>query len=488
MGQLHHDGGPSHRQTVTILPALAALLCLTIYIVTLVPEVGWGDSAELALQAFQLGVTHPPGYPVHTFLGHFIGFLIPEPALATNVLSLVCTSMAVGVVGWMVLRMTAKPAAAAAAALAFGLSPLIWEKAVITEIYNVNVCFLAVALALALAWHQGTARGLPWAAALVFGLSLGTYLANLLFLPAFLFLIATRKRQRGWTLSAAFVLLTTIVGAVVLSWSALRSTAVVPLGTTYVPDTLPHFLRYLSGIQYGTAAIQTPGFYLQRIAEHSLLFAKNFLGVGVLLGLLGLWRLWREQRAICFGLLIIFVVNFGYFTGYQTSDYSDMVTPAYLVFSLWIGCGLAFLLAQPRATVKALGFAVSLALLGGLLVWQLPARLARSHSTQVTDFVMSSFEVLPENAVAISAWPKFAPMLYFQRVHNQRPDLTLIERKAEPRHYANGTAGTWWDYASSLPASTPLFIDLIKSGPPDVHLVESINSDWQQITVNAGSH
>jgi len=62
----HHspEGPTSTRRWTTLLASAVTLTSLAVYLLTLVREVDWGDSAELALQAFQLGVTHPPGYPV----------------------------------------------------------------------------------------------------------------------------------------------------------------------------------------------------------------------------------------------------------------------------------------------------------------------------------------------------------------------------------------------------------------------------------------
>ncbi|HUW12801.1 MAG TPA: DUF2723 domain-containing protein [Anaerolineae bacterium] len=479
--------GPARDRLAPLVPAIAAAASLAVYGLTLVREVDWGDGAELSLQAFQLGVTHAPGYPVHTFLGKLFGLFIPDPALATNLLSAICTSVAVGLLAWTALRLTGNRPAGLAAAMAFGLSPFVWEKAVVTEVYNVNGCFVALAVALILVWFRKPSWGVLAAAAVVFGLSLGTYLANLLFLPAFMFMVLHRSPPRRWRMAAAFLLIVASVGIILLSWSYFRSRVIVPPGTLYIPNTLGGFLRYLRGAQYGTTVVQSPGFYLQRAVEHTIRFTKNLLGIGVILGLIGFWRLWREQRGMCIGLLIIFAINFGYFTSYQAPDYAYMVTPAYLVFSLWIAGGLAYLLKQRRVAYRAIGVVAAIALLGGLFIWKLPVRVARSRSMQVTEFASSSFEVLPENAVVIAAWRRFAPLLYFQRTRGLRPDLTLIERHEQTRYYAHGAVSGWQDFAASLPPSTPVFIDRIETGSQSVQQVSSIGDTWHQITVEAAS-
>jgi len=69
-------GHANRAQTVSFTKssALVFLLLLSLFssfvcLATLVPEVDRGDCAEFSLSAYQLGVTHPPGYPLHTVLG-----------------------------------------------------------------------------------------------------------------------------------------------------------------------------------------------------------------------------------------------------------------------------------------------------------------------------------------------------------------------------------------------------------------------------------
>jgi hypothetical protein len=465
-----------------LAPAAAAMASLAIYLGTLVREVDWGDSAELALQAFQLGVTHPPGYPVHTLLGKLFTVFFHEPALGTNVLSAVSSSLAVGLVSWTALQMTGSLLAALLSGLAFGLSPLVWEEAVVTEVYGVNVCCVALAIAMIVAWYRRGSSPLLHGAAVAFGISLGCYLPNLLFLPAFIILVLQRSHWR-WQHAACFLVDTVAVGSLLMSWSVFRSPVVHPMGSVFVPDTPAGLWRYLVGAEYGTAALQPLSFYVRRLVDHGLLFAKNYLGLGILLGLLGLGHQWRTQRPLSIALLAVFVINFGYFTGYNVTDYRYMVLPSYLVFALWIAIGISVLLSHASTWVaKMVVLLVCLGLVSGLLFWKLPPRLARSRRTEVTDFARSSFEALPQGAVVVAAWRRFAPLTYFQRTRNLRSDLLLLQRIDSTRHYEAGAITDWREYTRSLPASTPVFVDRLDMAGPGARELGSIGDTWYQIT------
>ncbi len=65
--------------TSMLVAVIAALLSFFVYLLTLSQSVGWHDSAELALVAWQLGASHAPGSPVHSILGHFMMQFYAEP-------------------------------------------------------------------------------------------------------------------------------------------------------------------------------------------------------------------------------------------------------------------------------------------------------------------------------------------------------------------------------------------------------------------------
>ncbi|MHC4696835.1 MAG: protein O-mannosyl-transferase family, partial [Planctomycetota bacterium] len=167
------------------VPLAAGIVALGVCLLTLRREVGLGDEAELALQAYQLGVTHPPGYPVHTFLGKLLNLAVTEPALATNLLSALCTSIAVGFLSAIVLDLTRHRMAGMLAPLVFALLPTVWRAAVTTEVYNVNICIIAAALWSAMRWRARPSTSLLCVTSILLGVSLGSSLANLLLLPGF---------------------------------------------------------------------------------------------------------------------------------------------------------------------------------------------------------------------------------------------------------------------------------------------------------------
>ena len=460
-----------------LCPLITILASFSVYLLTLVRELGLADSAELALQAHQLGVTHAPGYPVHTILGKLFCFAISEPACATNLLSAVCTSLAVGLLSFMILKMTDDRFAGLCVPLVFAFAPIIWENAVITEVYSVNILIFALSLHFLLSWHRSRSMKLLVAAAIAFGISLGSYLANLFLLPGFLLLILLSPRRR-LSLSTMFLVIVGLVETLVLGYNYFRSQVTPPLGTTYLPTSVTGTILYLTGAQYGTTAVYGFRYYAERVMEHAWIFGRNVVGAGIVLGLLGFGCQWHSHRKQCIALLTMVIIDMAYFTTYNSWEYYNMVTPSYFVFAIWIAYGIKFLSTVRRFRAAAVSRAVLVVALAASVFVQLPARLERARAMPVTELVLSSFDALPKAAVVISGWDKFPCLLYFQKIHSLRRDLILIECENVTCHYEHGSVDGYVSYIDKMIGSRPIIIDKISEDIRGKYGVTAIDETW----------
>jgi hypothetical protein len=194
------------------LAALLGALCLAVYVSTLTPGLSFPvmDSHELTLNAIRLGVAHPSGYPVYTWLGFLWVHLVPlgDAAYRMNLLSAVMGAIAVGGMFLVVRTLGCGRLAAAAAALLLGLGDTLWSQAVITEVHTSNLAFQIATILVLLHWARRVRSGgggdrLFLAFAVLFGSSLGTHLANLGFAPVYAgFVLATDPAIVRWRSSA----------------------------------------------------------------------------------------------------------------------------------------------------------------------------------------------------------------------------------------------------------------------------------------------
>ncbi|MCH8150405.1 MAG: DUF2723 domain-containing protein [Planctomycetes bacterium] len=448
---------------------------------TLSPEVGPGDAAEWALQAHRLGVRHPPGYSLHTILGFLIQIVVSDPARATNFLSAATTAMAVGLLSRMVLTITRQRLIAFLAPLGFAILPTVWDSAVSTEVYNVNICFVAAAMFVTLKWYgRRSARRALLAGALV-GLSFGASMANGLLLPGWCVLVWRRSRGRRGDLLTAFAG-AIVVGFLLLSWAVFRSRSHPPLGTEYLPHRAADLWPYVTAAQYRTAGFQPFAFYVERLWEHLRLFSASFLWLGLVVAMIGVKFLWMRHRRIALAMILMFTMNMAYFTWYPWPDYYEMVTPSYFITMLAFAAGLESLHRwKSKTRVDMLAKAVTFIVVTTFLMTGLKDHLSRKGRTPVTDLVTASFEVFAPDAVVVSVWDTFAPMLYFQEVHDLRTDLRIVEWSGGARNYKWGTVTDSTAFAMRSVSKRPVYVERLDRTLVDSCTWQAVSPIWKRV-------
>ena len=179
---------------------IVTIASAALYFFTAARDIVVGDTPELITAAVTLGVAHPPGYPLFTMLGHLFS-LIPVGSIPfrVNLLSVVCDSLAVGVVFLIAARLTRSQLAATIAALTLAMNPIFWEWSLAAEVFPLNNLLAAILILLLVLWHDQPQRtNLLVASFFVAGLAFTNHQTIVLLAPAFCFVLwAQRKVLRA---------------------------------------------------------------------------------------------------------------------------------------------------------------------------------------------------------------------------------------------------------------------------------------------------
>jgi 4-amino-4-deoxy-L-arabinose transferase-like glycosyltransferase len=142
-------------------------------------------------------MTHPTGYPSYLMLTHLFTYLpFGDCAYRTNLASAAYASLATSAVFAAGYLLSRRVAAAAGAALAFGVGVTLWSQAVIAEVYSLNALFVALALLALLLWRERGRDGYLLLFAFLAGLALTDHLTSGLLLPAGLLFVALVDRRK----------------------------------------------------------------------------------------------------------------------------------------------------------------------------------------------------------------------------------------------------------------------------------------------------
>ena len=200
-----------------IISSLLASIAIVTYAATLTPGLSYQspDGNELATIPYVLGLAHPPGYPLYTWLGKIFTWLpFGDVAYRMNLMSAICAACAVAGL-YLIVCMLLQPgvaspatrrAGAAFAALILAFSPTFWSQAVIAEVYAANAAMIVISLLLLLRWERMRRDRDFFLFALVYGLSLGTHISNLGFAPGIaLYVLLTERsalKRPSWWVAA----------------------------------------------------------------------------------------------------------------------------------------------------------------------------------------------------------------------------------------------------------------------------------------------
>lgn len=423
-----------------------AVFSLVLYVMTLAPGVMYYDrplfldSVMLQVQATVLGMTGPTGEPSWVMLTHLFTYLpFGDEAYRVNLASAVYAAVAVFEVFLAGYLLTKRVLAAAAAALALGVSATFWSQAIIAEIYTFNALMIMLPVLALLLWRDRRERPNSdrylLLAAFLMGFALTNHMTSGLVTPAgFLFVfLVDRSRFLQWRLvlkGAGLFLL----GLTPYLYLPIRASMDPPMNEAD-PTSWGRFYEFVSGSDlHGVLGRYGPVELLGRLELYGGHLLNNYhWGLLVIVGMGAMGLLLRDRAAagllgfLYFGWLA-HALEFGI---YDTEIY--FIT-TYLVLALVMAVGFGFLLEavddvlarlpEGRRDLASAGVTVVLLAVPLLGVWETYAENDMSGDftgQRINDVVAE--KTAPDATVLHhrgSVW-------YLTLVEERRQDLTLID-------------------------------------------------------------
>lgn len=139
-----------------MLSAATTACVAAMYVPCVQRTVPGGDSGELITTACELGVAHPPGYPLFTLLARLFILLLPSlsPAHSINLMSALLGAAACGSLCLTVCRLAGPGPGAVLAGGLFAVSRLSWQWAMVAEVFTLNNLFVGLIFFLTASFHR----------------------------------------------------------------------------------------------------------------------------------------------------------------------------------------------------------------------------------------------------------------------------------------------------------------------------------------------
>ncbi|XP_053553306.1 transmembrane protein 260 [Bombina bombina] len=148
--------GESLRLSQSTVSCTVFACVFAVYVKTLLPSVPGGDSGELITAAYELGVAHPPGYPLFTLLAKLAIVVVPVGSVAyrVNLLSGFFGAVAASLLCYTTSRLSGSHAAGILASGLFSFSRLTWQWSTAAEVFSLNNLFVALLMALTVRFEE----------------------------------------------------------------------------------------------------------------------------------------------------------------------------------------------------------------------------------------------------------------------------------------------------------------------------------------------
>ncbi len=333
------------RLAMALVPAGVGLLAFAVYLQTLLPSVGWGDIARFQYVARIWGIPHRFGYPLYIAISRLFGYLpIGDLAYRINLMSAFFAALAAVTVYALVVRLAGDWIAATSAALSFAFSRALWGQAVVAEVYALNAFLIGAVLLVLLTWHQTRRPALLYLGIGLYALSFGNHMTVVTLLPAVVYLlVATDYRLLLQPKKVAAMAGLVALGASQYLYVIVRAHQ-QPLLNELGPFSWRGWLHWMTRNRFPG---QFFGFGLSdqvdRLRIYLELLEKQFFRWGYILGWIGAWeRLKTDLRSFVFlALAALGIYAFG--MNYGGVTFRIYLIPSYLIFAVFIGCGLAAL-------------------------------------------------------------------------------------------------------------------------------------------------
>jgi hypothetical protein len=421
-----------------MVPILAGLIGLIVYVRTLLPGMAFGDWGEMQTVPHVLGVAHPTGYPTYIVVS-WLAHLAPIGSIAfrANLLSAVLVAGALAVTVAVLLRLGCRPVIAVAAALALGAVGTVWTAATVAEVNPLHLLFVALLLHRALVWEQDRRPRDLAIGALLVGLALGNHLLTVFVAPFLaLFVVWVGRHEiaaRPRILAPAIV--AGIVGLSVYLYIPLAAGASPPLPYNH-PVTLDAVLWLVGGAQFrGQFGFLSPSGLSDFAGSLSglwVVLSSRATPVLPILGLVGLVLLVRRRRA--FGLLCvgILLMNLYVWANYLRLEHYLLVPWLVLAIgaAVALDAGARALVDRPGLVgpvdpshlIGIAGLVFALVLAGAN--WQASDRSGDRTAEAYVDTLLAA---LPPDAAILSEWDASTPLWHARYVLGRRPDVLIVD-------------------------------------------------------------
>jgi hypothetical protein len=271
-----------------------------------------------------------------------------------------------------------------------------------------------------------------------------------LFAPAFIYFVATGD-FRTLKRKLPKLIIIFIIGMLPFLWTLISVNNFAPppmakyyFGSSIYPNNFNNFIKYVTVSEFDPLQ---PGFGFGELANRVFSYTKilqgNFIIIGVILGIIGIWEMLKENKRLAILLVLMFLGNMLYLLNHPASDMFSLYLPSFLIFSVWIGFGVSKIKSPYFRNILDNGYAkIIIVIMLAAVLFSITLYSSRFQSIgmapvshrddwQTKVFAEKVFDATENNATVLTSWREYAVIYYYQKIYGKRIDIKIYEFRTE---------------------------------------------------------
>ncbi len=407
------------------------LFFFIIYYINSAPGIVFGDSPELALSSYSLGIAHPPGYPLFSIITKLFSYLQPfeDYAKKCNVFSVFISSLTLTILFYTLEKLYNNKLIALIASFTTGFSYLYFKQSLVTEVYSLNSFFLVLITLFIVNYIKNNDKRWLYLSSFIGGIGLGNHhtLLGILF-SAFMLTLLRKVGLKTFFIS----LLLLFFGITIYFYLPVRSlnNPILDWGN---PENFNNFISVITREQFGFG---NKGFNFEKTQSQILYYIKflnkQFFVPLLLLALYGCYKSKKNDSFLFVYLFLIFLIN-GILTFLVLNpDESEFflveafVTPSIITCSFFIASGL-YEISKKKKFLYIFIVVISITTLLYKFMVQV-TKITEKNNLYARNYAMDTLSILPDNSVIIGEadYTTF-PLLYSKHFYFKNKDITILD-------------------------------------------------------------
>jgi len=409
-----------------------------IYLVWMPRSVTMEDSGEFLLTSQFFGISHPPGYPLYTILGHLFQYLpFSNPAVAMHCLSITFALTTLFLLLRFLHLWTGDKTIALISVISLASTPVFASNAITAEVYMLNTLLFMICLSSVEAMRQKFSTTRLAIVGVVLGLSLTNHWPlMILALPALVIRMDRKHFMSARNLSIFLVSFCLgLLPYLSLYYLQNQSLMIFLAPFEHVREIIPYIFRSeYSAIEENYRATLVDELRFFGLLTWNL--TKSYYGIGFILIAAGLMKGPKMIGSKRFMSMLLILLSSSIalrifwrnsFTRHSAQWYEYLNINTYLAASIALGIGIKFLSIkfpkQRKLILLTLAGLASLSFVGNRFYYsEWPDSFANDYAKLV-------LENLPENSVLmVKSDADAGPISYLHYGENLRQDLRVVSQ------------------------------------------------------------